>query len=101
MEKDGEKSTAEKIINVFEEDEMKKEVKKEVIRLLKETRESRGATEIVREVKIQHSKQLFIRIPKDLERLLHLKEGGIIKFIIKIPRENKEKIEVKLDVKNG
>lgn len=88
-----------KIIDKFNEPKMKKEVKEEVIRLLKTSRENAEPLEIVKEVKIQNSKQLFIRIPREIERLLNLKEGGKIRFITRIPpRNSNEKIKVRLGI---
>ena len=78
---------------------MIKEVKGEVIRLLKESKENIKSIEIIKEVKIQHSKQLFIRIPRELERLLLLKKGGKVQFVVKMPpRSSKEKVNIKLRV---
>jgi len=100
MKKDGEKSAAEKIIDVFEEDEMKKEVKKEVIRLLKEAKENKEEIDIVRELKLQYSKQFFVRFPRDLEKTLGLKKGKNIKFILRInPDDSDKKLKIELEIK--
>lgn len=88
-----------KIIKTFEEDEMKKNVKKEVIRLLKEAKEKREEIEIVKELKLQYSKQFFVRFPRDLEKTLGLKKGKNIKFFIRInPKESDKKIKIELEV---
>ena len=65
---------------------------------MEESQESRKDIEIVKEVIVQNSKQLFVIIPKDLERLLHIKEGNKIKFIVKIPAKKSDKIQIKLEV---
>lgn len=90
---------ARKIIKTLEEDEMKQNVRKEVTRLLKENEENKEEIKIVKEFKIQHSKQFFVRFPRDLEKTLGLEKGKSIRFIIIInPKESDKKLKVELEV---
>ncbi len=90
----------EKMLEGLEEEKMmKKEVKEEVVKLLEEAHIRKDEIEIVKELKLQYSKQFFVRFPRDLENLLGLKEGKKIKFIIKVnPKDSNEKIDIKLKV---
>ena len=82
-----------------EEKEMKKEIREEVVRLLKEAGEEKEEIEIVKELKLQYSKQFFVRFPRDFEGILGLRKGMKIRFIIKInPKGTKEKFDIKLKI---
>lgn len=90
--------TAKKIIKTFEEDVMKENIKKEVIRLLEENQE-KEEIEVVRKLKLQYSKNFFVRFPRDMEKILELKKGRKIKFFIKInPKNSNKKVDVRLEV---
>lgn len=100
---DKEKKVKERVIDSLGvEIPMKKEIKEEVIQVIEKSRKENKDLEIVRELKLQYSKQFFIRFPRDIERVLGLKQGKKAKFIIKIPpRGTKRKIDIKLEIENG
>ena len=75
------------------------EVKKEEIEELEKIIKPEEVEVIEKTLKLQYSKQFFIRFPREFEDLLGLKKGKKIKFIIKIPPIHKEKkVEVRIEV---
>jgi len=73
--------------------------KKEEIEEIEEIIKPDAEKVIERTLKLQYSKQFFIRFPREFEDLLGLKQGKKIKFIIKIPPLHKEeKIDIRLEV---
>ena len=78
---------------------MKKEIEKEVKRVIEESRKENKDLEIIRKLKLQYSKQFFVRFPKNLEKLLGLERGKKVKFIIKIPQKGTGRnVDIKLEL---
>jgi hypothetical protein len=97
MKKRGKKRIEKILESLEEEKEMKKEIKEEVVRLLKKAKEENEFIEIKRDVTLQFSKQFFIRVPRDLERMFNLQEGKKVSFIVRMPSNNpKQKADIKL-----
>lgn len=58
--------------------------------------------EINRELKLNYSKQFFVRFPRDMEKMLGLKKGKKIRFNIIVPLKEKDREPViRLEVIDG
>jgi len=80
--------------------ERRDRIHRDIFRAIEE--DEKKVLEIKRELKLNYSKQFFVRFPRDMEKILGLKRGKKIRFSIVIPLKEKErKPKIQLEVVDG